>query len=218
MQQNSFSRFENRLTGFLVLFTALYPISFPPLSPDPDRECLRTEKGLFQGRMERIWWGGDKHDSSDTPGTLFHFIKHKADGLGKGLSCDISKNLKRSDTWQHHFIPVNQSCGYMLSLGLFLNKDEFPPPPTPPIPLFFDLDLFMPLRKSWRGWERITGHLCRKCALWHAPAQNRSSSNLTQTPGTTKKLIHGLGFHYQWITQTAQRSFHCSQYLENKDN
>lgn len=77
--------------------------------------------------MKRIWWGDGKHDSSDTPETLFHFIKHEADEFGKGLFSDISKNLKRSNTWQHRFIPVNHSCRHMPSLVLFLNKDEFPP-------------------------------------------------------------------------------------------
>lgn len=50
---------------FLTCLTDLYPISSLPFSPDPDRDCLHPEEGLFQGRMERIWWGSDKHDSSN---------------------------------------------------------------------------------------------------------------------------------------------------------
>jgi len=125
--------------------------------------------------MERIWWGDDKHGSSNRHcRALFHFIKQETDGFGKALFCDISKNLKISGTdnstlfqWESLFI-----CSFVYLFVLLR-------------PCHASLEILVKLRKNHKTPINTNAS---KCAQWHAPFLKQVSCRTWLKPMSNCKL------------------------------
>lgn len=161
--------------------------------------------------MEGIWWCEDKHDSSnrhcgDT------FLPHWTWSwwVWEGSSLWLLKTWKYQtlDSITRFQWPVM----WLNALLSFVSKQTWISnllPPHPPTLFFRTCYAFW---KFWRVWGRITDHYLEECAVWYAPSQTVSSLELDSSWWTVK-LNWGLGFHYQWITQTSKMSLYLSQYL-----